>query len=217
MSTCCFPIHQKSDPKSRTNMKAEQIPPQLTSTLMVLHTLLFFPALARVSYLFRQRLVNQLRWKSVVCACRRQALPVWVFDSDWCTTLLCCFSALAELYKSPYSPVSSLKDSGRIRPGGACVQCSCCQHYCSHSRGQQCSALWLKNGSLHLILWTEVSISFSLTNRCFSFLPTPQAHLDIHSRLHWLWLPLSVIHKAITHTHKVWQTFGTLHKINLLN
>lgn len=141
MSTCCFPTHQKtqkSDRKSRTNMKAEQISPQLTSTWMVLHATHghspVFSAFARVSYLLRQRWVNQLRWKSV---CERLVPPVCVFVSEWYTTLWCCFSTQLALYKSFYSLASSLKDSGHIRPRGACVKCSCCQHDCGHSRGQR--------------------------------------------------------------------------------
>lgn len=52
---------------------------------------------------------------------------------------LLLFQCPGSISKSSHSLVLSLKDCGRIRPGGAWVQCSCCQHDCRHSRGQQCS------------------------------------------------------------------------------
>ncbi len=79
--------------------------------------------------------------------------------SDWHCTLLCCFSAQAATYKSSYSLVSSLKDSGHIRPEGACVKCSCCQHDCGHSRGQ-----WHSDP-----LAKERVPPFNTTNRGLSF------------------------------------------------
>lgn len=158
MSACCHTTHRKNH-RNPTETPEQTWRQGRFHRGSLWHTDILSPSsvFPLVSYLLRQRRVNQLRWKSV---CERQ---VRVFVCEWYATLQCCFSARAALYKSFYSLVSSLKDSGHMRPGGARVKCSCCQHGCGHSRGQRHRTLQQKNGSLHLIPRTEVSMSFSLT------------------------------------------------------
>ena len=158
MSTCCYTTHRRTTEirqkiHNKHEGRADSTPVHFGTRIFSLFSSVF----PLVSYLLQQRRVNQLRWKSV---CERQAR---VFVSEWYATLQCCFSARAALYKSFYSLDSSLKDSGHIRPGGARVKCSCCQHDCGHSRGQQHRTLRLKSGSLHLIPRAGVSVLFSLT------------------------------------------------------
>lgn len=93
---------------------------------------------------------------------------------------LLLFQCPGWISKSSYSLVLSLTDCGRIRPGGTCVQCSCCQHDCRHSRGQQCLEPLAK----------EQVPPFNTMDRGFWFILTyslnthMQAHTHVHTRAH---------------------------------
>lgn len=104
------------------------------------HSFICVPSLPRFHISINRGWLTSWDEKVSSRACERQTRQVGVFDSDWCISVSCCFTAPPELYKSSYSPVSSPKDSGGTRPGGVCAQCSCCQHDCSHSGGHSGAA-----------------------------------------------------------------------------
>lgn len=119
---------------------------------------------------------------------------VRVFDSDWCITVSCCFTAPAELYKSSYSPVSSLKDSGGTRPGGVCARCSCCQHDCSHRRGHSGAAdLRVKEGpTLFNTTIRGLARTIAYRQTDVSFKTTCHANLNMYGSYSRLWLSHSL-------------------------